>query len=279
MECEGQTLSALIRAVAQGLSSLGKYNNNDSDGHSHSQPATTNNDNDSTRARASLEKARARMFCQARVTSLLQILSVNIAQVGRYTQPTNLAPRPLLLSINTPLSIPSQHTLIPFQVTQVGRYTHLCLHIPPLQFSKGTAPSQHPPPLLCITPTQFSKGTAPSEAAGALSEEDKGLLKQLLLDIIDGQGPGLAPAPGPGLARGPGLGQGNVASAALQVFSVGFKLLYATSSERLQLLARFVSLHAEDRLSPQVSNNNNSNNNNSNNYNAPRLPSFAWGVD
>ena len=258
MECEGQTLSALIRAVAQGLSSLGKYNNNDSDGHSHSQPATTNNDNDSTRARASLEKARARMFCQARVTSLLQILSVNIAQVGRYTQPTNLAPRPLLLSINTPLSIPSQHTLIPFQVTQVGRYTHLCLHIPPLQFSKGTAPS---------------------EAAGALSEEDKGLLKQLLLDIIDGQGPGLAPAPGPGLARGPGLGQGNVASAALQVFSVGFKLLYATSSERLQLLARFVSLHAEDRLSPQVSNNNNSNNNNSNNYNAPRLPSFAWGVD
>ena len=111
--------------------------------------------------------------------------------------------------------------------------------------------------ILSVNITQFSKGTAPSEAVGVVSEEDKGLLKQLLLDIIDGQEPGVASgqglAPGQVLTPGPGQGQGNIASAALQVFSVSFKLLYATSPERLQLLARFVALHAEDRLSPQVS--------------------------
>ena len=115
--------------------------------------------------------------------------------------------------------------------------------------------------ILSVNITQFSKGTAPSEAAGVISEEDKGLLKQLLLDIIDGQETGLASAAGPGLgvapvsAPGPGLGlgHGNIASAALQVFTVSFKLLYATSAERLQLLSRFVTLHTEDRLSPQAS--------------------------
>jgi len=102
--------------------------------------------------------------------------------------------------------------------------------------------------ILSVNMTQFSKGTSPVDAAEVISEEDKVLLKQLLLDIIDDDD-----GQEKETAQGPGLGPGNsIASAALQVFTVSFKLLYATSAERMQLLSRFVALHAEDRLSPQA---------------------------